>query len=344
MQEIKSLFEQSSKILISSHISPDADAVCSALLLGRTLKQNYPDSKVAIVLEEKPGVNLNFLEEYELVEFMSLRDKVEAYEPDLFIIVDANNFKRVSRKDFDVINAKLREQGTKVAIIDHHEPGDKDDSDVYINNKRPATAEEVYNLCYDTLGLKKPHNYAETALLGIISDTQRHRFDHPGYRETYRIVSELLDDGASIEKLELKLEHHSLGELEVIAELAMNIKDSGQGYTYSLIGDEFSARYYAAQKDPQGIKDACDGFVNSYIRSFESNRWGFIIYPEMIDGKKMYSVTLRAASDAKDVSEVARQLGGGGHKPAAGAKLDCESIQDALRLVQETIKILSSLS
>ncbi len=337
MQDIKQLFETSQRVLITSHISPDPDAVCSTLLLSRTLSENFTGMQVRMVLEEKPGEDLGFLEGYEHLEFLPLLDAINDFQPDLFINLDGNNFKRVSRTNGEEIKTKLAELKTKLVIIDHHEEDDKDEANVFINNKRPATAEEVYNLCFDLLELQKPKNYAETTLLGIISDTQRHRFDHPGYMETYRIVSQLLDDGASIEKLEIRLEHFNHEEIEVIAELATNITDSGEGYTYSFVSDKFSQTFYNSNKSQQAIKDACDEFVNHYIRCYEGNRWGFVVYPERIGGKITYGVTLRSVAGTKDVSSVARHLGGGGHKPAAGAKINADSIESALVAVKAVV-------
>ncbi len=337
IDKFKELIENFDRILVTSHISPDPDAISSTLLLGRTLKENHPDKDIRMVLEEKPGAELSFLKDYESIEFRSLAEVTDEYKPQLFIIVDGNNLSRVSRQSAEEIRAKLHNLGCKLAIIDHHEEGDKDSSDVFINSKRPATAEEIYVVCFEQLKLRKPPSYAETALLGIVSDTQRHRFDHPGYRETYRIVSELLDAGASIEKLEVKLEHYSKGEMEVVAELANNIISSSSGYSYSFISDDFSNSFFGANKDPQAIKDACDEFVNRYIRAFENCNWGFVIYPEKINDRLQYSVTMRSVSGARDVSEIARSLGGGGHKPAAGAKIQAASVQEALELVKSKL-------
>jgi phosphoesterase RecJ-like protein len=339
IQVLKQLIEKSDKILITSHIAPDPDAVSSALLLGRTLKQNYPGKKINIALEEKPLTDLSFLAGYNEIELGNVWQKLNDLNPDLFIVVDANTYNRVSRSEAEQIRQYATERKTtlKTAVIDHHELDGKDDTDIFINTKRPACAEEIYALCFEQMDLKKPDGYAETALLGIISDTQRHKFDHPGYRETYRITADLLDAGASIEKLETRLEHYTKYELEVINHLAGNIVDSGEGYTYTFVSDELCKSWKELNKPLADLKNGVEFFVSRIIRNFENNHWGFVVYPDYVAGDSCWGVSFRAVSGVKDVSALARQLGGGGHKPAAGAKVQAQGVGQVLQKVKAAI-------
>ena len=338
IEKIGQLIEKSERILITSHISPDPDAVSSVLLLGRALKESFQDKKIVMVMEEEPLSDLSFLHGYDLLKFVSLNQTLVDLEPDLFVIVDANSYGRVARNEGEQIRsfvAKRKEKLTTI-IIDHHELEGCEDVDIFINNKRPACAEEVYALCFEQLRLKKPEGYAEAALLGIVSDTQRIRFDHPGYRETYRIVSDLQDAGASVEKLEARLERHNKNELEVIGHLATNITGH-DGYTYSFISDEFLNDWRAKNKPVADLKNATELFVNTFIRSFEGNNWGFVVYPELVAGPGWWGVSFRALSGIKDVASIANKLGGGGHKPAAGAKIKAKSVEEAIQKVQQAI-------
>ncbi len=335
--EFRKLLNESRKILVASHISPDPDAVCSVLLLGTTLKANFPDKKVRLVLEEKPARSLSFLEDYQEIEFRQVLEAANEIKPDLFILLDAPNFERISRRHGDELRRNLGEMGSKVAIIDHHEERGKDKSDVYINNLRPATAQEVYELLFKDLQFKKPNGYAQTTLLGIISDTDRHKFDNPVHRETYRIVSDLLDAGASIEELETSMERYDADQLKVLNNLISNIADSGQGYTYSFIDDELAKDWLKTAKSPDSFKLASEQFTQQFLKKFENNLWGFIVYIDIASGEGVYGVSLRSASKIKDVSKIAHMLGGGGHKPAAGAKFKADNISQALEKVKKTI-------
>lgn len=334
-QQLLSLIEDSRRILITSHISPDPDAVCSVLLLGRTLLENFKDKAVVMVLEDAPLSDLGFLRQYDLVKFEPIQKTIQAEAPDLLIVVDANNYDRISRNSGANIRSAIAQKHIKTAVIDHHELAGSDEVDLMINNKRPATAEEIYALCFEQLKLRRPKDYAETALLGIISDTQRHRFDHPGYRETYRIVADLLDAGASIEKLESKLEHFNKSQLEAVSQLAANMTNSGGGYSYSFISDEFLSSWLARNRSAADLKKSVEFFVNKFIRNFEGNNWGFVVYPDIVSGPDCWAVSLRSVSGAKDVAAVARRLGGGGHVPAAGAKIKASGLKEALAKAQQ---------
>lgn len=336
MQELKDLIESSDKILITSHISPDADAVCSSLLLGQTLKENYTDKQICIALEEVPSQDLKFLRGYSDLTFGELSQQVESFAPRLLIIVDSNNFKRCSRDGAEKLQQLVNERQIKTAIIDHHEPVDKIESDVYINQSSPACTQDIYEVCFEHLGLKKPEGYQHIALLGIVSDTARFKYENPKHRETFKIVDETLDAGASIERLESDLRRYKLGVIKVIAELAKNLR-AENGYSFSYISDDFTAAMPTAGVDNNDIKVGSDIFNSEYIRNIENNHWGFIIYPEFWVKQGQYSVSLRSEGEAKDVSAVAATLGGGGHKPAAGAKIQAPSVEEALEMVKSKL-------
>jgi len=74
------LVESSQRILITSHISPDPDAISSVLLLGTTLGQNYPNKQIGMALEEEPQ-GLDFLSGYKDIKFGLLAEKVSGFKP-----------------------------------------------------------------------------------------------------------------------------------------------------------------------------------------------------------------------------------------------------------------------
>jgi len=336
-QLFNKLINSAHRILITSHISPDPDAVCSILLLGTTLKANFPDKKVEMVLEEKPEIDLAFLTDYEKVQFTNLLSFAKEFQPDLFIMVDAMNYERVSRTD----GARLRELiskelKSKLVIIDHHTDIGLEQSGLSINNQAPATVQEVYSLLFKDLGLKKPQGFAQTTLLGIISDTERFLYDNPNHRQTFTIVSELLDAGTSIEELENRLNRYTNATMQILGNLTKNITDSGQGYTYSFVDDDVAN--IVLEKNADYLKAACGLFIGHFIRNFENNHWGFIVYPEMVNGQKVYSASFRSVSGQKNVAKIAGKLGGGGHEPAAGAKFEADNIDQALGKVKKAIQ------
>lgn len=344
VEKFQQLFKPAEKILITSHISPDPDAISSVLLLGRTLKVNYPEKQISMVLEEQPAGPLDFLDGYSEIEFKPLAEAVIEVPLQLFVIVDAPNFDRCSRNDSQKLKDMIVSQSIPLVIIDHHEEHGKDESTAYINNHRPATVQEVYELLFEKLALKKPSGYAPTTLLGIISDTARHKFDNPLHRKTYQIVSDLLDAGASIEELDLKMGRYDKYQLEVLNNLISHITNSGQGYTYSYVDDVFTADWLKKKKSVDSFKLGFEEFTNNFLKNFEDNLWGFAVYKEMVGSDGIYGVSFRAGTGVKDVSKIAHQLGGGGHKPAAGAKFPAGSIDEAINKVKKAVNADSASS
>jgi phosphoesterase RecJ-like protein len=336
-EKLRQLIEQSSSILITSHISPDPDAISSVLLLAETLSVNFKDKKIITAMEEKPSQDLSFLNGFENISFQSIIDAIKNYNPQLLIIVDANSYKRISRNSADKIKEIVTERDIKTVVIDHHEPQDKDETDIYINGGCPATVQEIYSLLFDGFKLLKPAGYEEITLLGILSDTNRFRYKNPKHRETFALVSNLIDAGADIEKLEARLDSYSLEQVQVFGELINNLI-SDKGFNYSFINDAFMAEWQNQSKSMDEFHGGIDMFVNNYIRNVEPNTWGFIVYKDPMFERPTYHISFRAQNGSQDVSAVARGLGGGGHKPAAGAVIEAPSLQEAISKIKAAIE------
>jgi bifunctional oligoribonuclease and PAP phosphatase NrnA len=340
IQKLRGLIDSSQRILITSHISPDPDAVSSSLLLYHILKTNFPNKETVLVLEEEPTQDLKFLEGYKVIEFKPLLESAQGFNPDLLIIVDASGYSRVSRNQGNELRELISKGAIHTAVIDHHEPSGKDATDVYINNQYPASAQEVYHVFFDKLGLHKPSDYAQITLVGILSDTMRFKYANPKHRETFSLVSDLIDAGADIEKLESRIEAYTAGQLEVLAHIIGNMKQS-DGYNYSFVTDDFAERWHKDNKELADFSGGIDMFKNQFVRYIAPNNWGFIVYPELVPSERNYSVSLRSLGDNKDVAVIAAALGGGGHKPAAGAKFKAGSLDQALETVRNTISSLA---
>jgi len=336
--KLKDFIETSGKILITSHISPDPDAVCSSLLLSQALKLNHPNKEVVVNFEELPE-ELEFLKGFEHIQNKPLGTALQTFQPELFIILDANSIGRCTRDDTETVKQHLRDHAgqLKTVMIDHHVPEGRDEVDLYIHNQSPATTQIVYSLFLEKFGLKKPKGYADVALLGIISDTSRFLHDNPAHRETFRITSDLLDAGASIELLTNRTSRYSTNQMKVFGELALNVA-TDKDYAYTFISEGFKNDWLAAGNSPQELKNGAEIFVSSYLRNIDDKLWGFIAYPELLGKDSMYGISFRSQSGIRDVSAIARALGGGGHKPAAGAKVKAKSVEQAIEIAKKAIE------
>lgn len=334
-KKLGELIESSDKILITSHISPDPDAVSSVLLFGTTLAKNFLNKKIEMVLEEKP-VGLNFLNGYSDLKIASVLETLAASRPDLLVILDANSFGRISRTAGDAMKDYIGKNKVATAIIDHHQPDGKDDADVYINQGSPAVAQDVYEVLFKSLNLSNPEGYAVSAMTGIYADTGGFAYDNPRHTETLKLVDDLISAGASIEKIKDQLFRYSQKDMLVVSELAKNVGHNDD-YTYSYISDEFIESWLTAGNTGGELHSGTEPFVNSYLRNIDGRKWGFIVYKNLLQGEGIYSASFRAIAGAKDVSIIAAKLGGGGHKGAAGAKFQADSVNGAIELVEKAV-------
>lgn len=335
IETFRKLINKSLHIVITSHISPDPDAVSSVLLLGTALTYNYPDKTVVMALEEEPE-GLDFLAGYSHIKFRRLLETVKEIEPDLFVMLDALNYERCSRTDGGRVRQYLADNKVKTAIIDHHQPAGKDDTDVYIYQGSIATAQDVYEICFDHLGLKEPEGYGVTTMLGIYSDSGGFIYDNPRHRQTFKIVSDLIDAGTSLEAVRARLNNYSADHMRVVSEFTKNISHD-QDYSYSFLSDKFVRQWQPASRPLISLNTGASIFTDKFLRNIDGRKWGFIVYENPQAGESTYSVSLRSQSSVKDVSEIANKLGGGGHKPAAGAKIEAKSVEEAIQKVQQAI-------
>lgn len=333
---LKALIESSQKILITSHISPDPDAVSSLLLTGMTLIKSFPNKQIKMILEEEP-LALNFLNSYDNIIFQNLAEAIEHQAPDLIILLDGNNFDRASRHNGDKVRELIKNGQIKVAIIDHHEIAGRDKAEVFINRHDPATAQTAYEILLKDLNLNPPEAAVQTALTGYYADTGGFVYLKDGGQKTvFGFVEELVSNGGDIGTIKNRLEQYSLDDMKVIAELAHNVNQTAD-YTYSYIGDGFMSEWLKNHQQSE-LQRGTGVFLDSFIRNINGRKWGFIVYINTLQGDNIYSVSFRSVNGVKDVAQIANRLGGGGHKSAAGAKLEAESVDQAVDKIKNTIQ------
>jgi phosphoesterase RecJ-like protein len=332
-QIFKELIEKSTRILITSHVSPDPDSICSILLLGLTLKENFPDIQIMMVCEELPD-NLNFLPGYENIISKPLVEAIE--NKDLIIIVDAMNFGRCTRDDSNKISRRVKENRVQVAIIDHHEPVGVEDNFCYINDGYSAAVEQVYNTCFEKLRFKKPEHYDVITITGLYSDTGGFTYLNGRYKETLNLIGEIIDSGVKIENIKNQLYQYSEDQMQVIAELARNTTHQ-DSYTYTFLSDAFVKEWTGSLKPSSPMHSATKIFTDNFIRNIEKRSWGFILYKDSRIGENMYSISFRSIGGIPNVSFIASKLDGGGHKAASGARAQAENVQEAITKIQKVI-------
>ena len=295
-QEIK----QSKNILINVHRNPDLDSIGSATALYRAL--NKIGKKATLVCPHEIPENYRFLKGADLVltiDFKTWADTdVRPY--DLFLILDSGSY--------DVVTGskEIKLPDVKKIIIDHHRTNNWENYvERILDIKASSTSEIIFNLLNDW-EVEFDSDIATSLFAGISSDTVFFKYDQNA-KNTFKITAELLDKGADRDKVvEQAFDSFDFDLVRMIGEFLTKIR-KGDRYIYSVLDNETYVKF-GKQKGAREI------VANLFARSIKGFDFG-IMAVEYEAGK--FALSFR--SKKTDVSVIAKKLGGGGHKNAAGA-------------------------
>lgn len=291
--------ENHQTIGVLSHVRPDGDCIGSQVALCRWLQKK--GFEVYGFNDDQISQNMQWLLEY----FPIIKPTPERLDKcDLFILLDGNALHRFgSFKDW------YEDKSVPLLMVDHH-PNPEDVFDIAISvDHASSTCELIYRL-YEETDLSLLDEKSSKALYtGIITDTGGLKFDSVK-PETVEVVADLLRRGKFTpnEVIEKLFYNKTLPQMRLLS-LALgniNLYEDGQICVMSI-----------TQKmlDDTGTTNAdCEGFVD-YPLSISGVKAAILIKDLNDDGIKM---SIRSKSHV-DVNKWARELGGGGHKKAAGA-------------------------
>jgi phosphoesterase RecJ-like protein len=307
--QIRDMFKNAQKILIVSHIRPDGDAIGSLLGLGLSLEEL--GKEVQMVIKDHLSKNFKFL-----VGFDSIRKK-SSNPFDLSIVLDSSDLKRTG----NILN------GLKPDLnIDHHITNENFARINYVEPQASATAEILTkNMSNWDLPITSP--IANALLTGIINDTLGFRTSNVT-SETLRIVADLIDQGADLPNSYYKsLIIRSFEAVRYWGAGLENIKRDGRLTWTKLTLEDRSRVSYPGRDDADLV---------NILASVEDTDISVIFIEQKNQDVK---VSWRSRS-GWDVSEIAYQFGGGGHKAASGALIKGklkDVIHDVLRATKQVL-------
>jgi phosphoesterase RecJ-like protein len=301
----------SQRIIVVSHERPDGDAVGS--LLGLTVALRQEGKEVTPVLVS--GVPSRF-------QFLPSADTVEKSIPpscDLLIAVDCGADDRFG------FAVDLFPRAPDINI-DHHPTNTEFAAINIVRPEAAATTQMLYELIPDwNLSLSEP--VATSLLTGLLTDTIGFRTTNTT-PQSLRVAAALLDLGAPM----ADLYERALIQMSLVAArywgpgLTRLQQDEGLVWSSLTLDDRRRVGY-------PGDDDA--DLVNVMMTIDEARV--VVLFIEQPGGRVKISWR---AQRGLDVSSVATQFGGGGHKPAAGATLDGELAEVQAKVLAATRKLL----
>ncbi len=301
--KVSELIEAATEIVICAHTNPDGDALGSELALSQIINQHWEGKHVTNLLADDDAVP-------RLYRFLPGADsfvRASEYEgdPDLFIVVDLSVKSRLNKAQ------EVLERAKHVAVLDHH-PDGEGFGDVALIRSDAAAAGVVIAEFALYLGANITPDIANCLFCAIVTDTGRFQFQNAD-SEAFECASMLVDAGASPSMISLYV-YQSFR----LAYLHLESVVMGRIVTFSSGRIAYS---YATRTDLErtgASPDECDGLID-VVRSVDGAELALFL-KETADGKVRGN--LRSKGDL-DISGVARAMGGGGHKAAAGFTSEC---------------------
>jgi bifunctional oligoribonuclease and PAP phosphatase NrnA len=331
------IFTKYPKILVTSHISPDPDAISSALFTYKVLKHNFPELEVEISFEDSVSETFDFLVGFEHIQHINFLDKIDSFEPDLVVFTDSQGPRRVTKAESKIIEERLaKAKPFEGLIIDHHERVGIYKPSTYINYEYSSAVHTCYEFLIHNCGLDTYPAFAETALLGIITDTGRFLFPDKHRKETFEQVLRLELLGAKINEIESRLSKVELVNTKILSHLLQNLQTE-HNYSFSFLSEEcfVELKKQHISKDTYSVTRG--NFNNIFLTKITGFDYGFMVSPDF-DTLNMYSVSFRGLEDSVDTTLFTSKLGGGGHKGASAARFEAKSLEDAIYKVKQAIQ------
>ena len=304
-QEIIKTVEAYDSFLITTHINPDGDALGSEAALKFWLEEL---GKTALIVNSSPTPdNLAFLDPDGEIHAYKKGDEKELFaDIDAVFVLDVNNWEHLG-----AFGKALRRDNHPRVCIDHHVAGDDDFADVIISDTSyAATGMMIYELIQEAGG-DITRAIADAVYTTIITDTGIFRFSNTDAR-TFRVAAELCERGvdpyASYRRV---FANKTWGTGRLLGPVLGSVRSAADG---RLAWIEATLKTFAEAK---ATYDDSDGFVD-LVRAIKGVE--LVLFFKEIPGGKV-KVSLRS-NGRVDAYAVAFGFGGGGHRMAAGMKVD----------------------
>lgn len=296
-----------SAVLIGTHLNPDGDALGSALALSHYLNGlGIPNE---VLCHHLPPPNLQFLPDSKRI-----RQTPSGQEFDLGVVLDLDSLERLGSTE--PYFAEL----PRLVVIDHHVPHEAPGDLRIIDSDAAATALILARLLFEMKATITPA-IATCLLTGIVTDTGSFRFRNTT-PECLFVAARLLELGGDINLVSEEIfQRKPLASVRLLGFLLEKmVLECEDKLCYSELNHSDFVTTDARDEDTEG-------FVNELLSV--STVQIAAIFREPKQGR--VRISLRSRGDY-DVAEVARQVGGGGHRNAAGCSFE-STLPEALEMI-----------
>lgn len=302
------------RVVITTHLRPDGDALGSQIALGLFLRKL--GKHVTLLNADAPPRNLEWLLDFSDVTTFTgaLKQLKRVNEADVIAVVDTGAEHRLGD-----LGRTIRDSPARKVLIDHH-PGPEDWFDQqFLGTTRSATGELVYELitAHDPDLIDGP--IATALYAAIMTDTGSFRYGSTTAR-VHEITADLLERG------DIRPEPIHIAIFDTRQASSLRLLSRALDTVTTVYDGQIA--YVVVSLDMMNSVDA---------RSDEAE--GIVGYPLSLEGVRAVVMFLETPSGIKcsfrskgdlAINGWARAFGGGGHRNASGAYIKGGALRDVI--------------
>jgi bifunctional oligoribonuclease and PAP phosphatase NrnA len=291
------------RFLVVTHENPDGDALGSMLAMALALRALRKD--VVMYLSG----NAPTPAEYRFLDLGDVRRELpDDLEERVLLAVDCANDRRIGEENTGVDRAQL------VVNVDHHHDN-SEFGDVNLIVAEASSTSEIVRDILRELDVALTPEIAAALYVGLVTDTGRFQYTNTTPK-ALRLAAELVEAGADVHGIFRHVyETVQFSKLKLLARALERAQlfEGGRLVVSYLLKDDFG--------DVGAEEPYSEGIIDS-LRAVEGSEMVALIREPPRNEGPARRISLRSSHDEVDVSAVARKMGGGGHRQAAGFSSD----------------------
>ncbi len=313
------VIDEHQKIILTSHIRPDCDALGSELGLAGVLSALGKD--VRIVNAHPTPPNLAFIDpEQRILALGEHVQPAELQDCDLLGVLDTSAWAQLGEMA-DVV----KQTSAQKFILDHHVGEDDMGAELFKDSRAEATGRLILDAA-EHLGVHVTPEIAMPLFAAIATDTGWFRFNSTT-PTTFKAAARLVEAGADPADVFRDLyEQDTLARVQLRGRiLAKSTSELDGRLIHTHVLEEDFAATGALRTDTEDVVNLTLGVAGTEVA---------VIFVQTAEDK--FKISFRSRS-AFDCSEMARSFDGGGHKAAAGATV-IGAFQDVQTKVLDAVR------
>jgi phosphoesterase RecJ-like protein len=301
-EQVVAAIQSGERFCLITHENPDGDALGSLVGMHRVLLEMGKDSMMLAAAKEFP-----LAPEYRFFETQGIETTEPAdIKERTVIFLDCGN---IDRSPF----ADVKDVAPIVLNIDHHHDNTEFGTVNLVVGDASCTGEIVWRLMQD-LEVAMTREIASALYVALVTDTGKFMYENTGV-DAHTMAGELIAAGVDVQAIYRQLyEELPYSKLRLLERALHGVQRYDDGVlTLALISLEDFKAAEAQESDSEGVVD--------HLRAVEGTKVAAMSRELRLSdngGAPPKKVSLRSTDGTVDVSLIAREQGGGGHRAAAG--------------------------